>query len=272
MFLRGGIGVLIIAIALVIFFVVRGSIPTAVDGPLNMISDGIVIGKGNKAVPTAALTKDEKPVATVRDKKTSVVSIRMYVDYFCPVCESFESTNRTQLSSWLKSGAITLEIHPIALFDRNSLGTAYATRAANAGACVANYSPDSYWEFTQRIFAKQPAQNTAGLTNAQIVDVIRSSGADNLASIRRCVNSERFKTWVSESTDRAIAGPLPDSSVKSVTEAPVVIVDGQEYPITSADVASADAFTSFVEQTAGSQFDSGSSPSPTPTPTLTPAG
>jgi protein-disulfide isomerase len=268
LFLRGGVVVGIIAIALVIFFVVQGSIPKPVDGPLNMASDGIVIGKGDKVVETPALSSDDKPIPTVRDKKSSVVSIRLYVDYFCPVCKSFETTNKAQLSSWLKSGAITLEIHPIALFDRSSLGSAYSTRAANAAACVANYSPNDYWSFTQGMYAKQPAQNTTGLTNAQIMGVIKAAGVHSLSKVTDCVNTERFKAWVIASTDRALAGPLPDSSTKKVASAPTIIVDGQEYPITSADVSSAAAFTTFVEQTAGSQFDSGTStPTPTPTPT-----
>jgi len=270
-FLQGGIGVVIVAIALVIFFVVQGSVPASAAGPLNMASDGIVIGKDYKAVKTAALTKNEKPIATVRDKKSSVVSVRIYIDYFCPICNEFETANKTQLSSWLKSGAITLEIHPISILDRSSLGTAYSTRAANAGACVANYAPDDYWAFTQEMYVKQPAEDTVGLTNAQIAAVAKTAGVGSLSKVTSCINSEKFKAWVTASTNRALAGPLPDSSVKAVTGTPTVIVDGQEYPITDADVASAADFEAFVEQTAGSQFDSKtpSTATPTPTPTAT---
>jgi protein-disulfide isomerase len=236
-------------------------------GPLNMASDGIVIGKDFKAVPTAALASDEKPVATERAKNSSVVSIRIYLDYFCPVCGAFEKANKAQLTSWLKNGAITLEIHPIAILDRSSLGSAYSSRAANAGACVANYAPDDYWAFTQEMYAKQPAENTVGLSNAQIVAVIRSAGVHNIARITDCVDSNKFKGWVTASTTRALNGPLPDSSAKKVLGTPTVIVDGQEYPITSTDVSSAAAFAAFVEQAAGAQFNAGGS---TPTPTATP--
>jgi protein-disulfide isomerase len=242
-------------------------------GPANMASDGIVIGKDFKAVRTPALTADEQPVATERAKNASVVSIRIYVDYFCPNCRAFENANKAQLTSWLKNGAITLEIHPLALLDRSSLGTAYSSRSANAGACVANYSPDDYWAFTQAMFAKQPAEQTGGLDNAQIIAVIRSAGVHNLSKISDCVNSNKFKNWVAASTGRALTGPLPDSTAKKVLGTPTVIVDGQEYPITTADVTSAAAFAAFVEQAAGAQFDSNGSTSPptaTPTPTSIP--
>jgi protein-disulfide isomerase len=263
-------GALIVIVALIVFTLFSSQGGSG-NGPMNMASDGIVIGKNFKADRTPALASNESPIPTARDKKSSVVSIRIYLDYFCPVCGAFETANRGQLSGWLKSGAITLEIHPISILDRSSLGTEYSSRAANAGACVANYSPDGYWAFTQAMYAKQPKEGTGGLSNEQIISVIRDAGVRNVSKISSCVNIDKFKDWVSASTDRALNGPLPDSSAKKVLGTPTVIVDGQEYPITNADVSSAAAFAAFVEQAAGSQFDSsGSVPSPTPTPTSIP--
>ncbi|HEX3680660.1 MAG TPA: thioredoxin domain-containing protein [Galbitalea sp.] len=269
--LQGGIIVGVLVILGVIALVVTTSITPPAAGPLNMRSDGIIIGKDLKAVRTAAIPENGKPIATVRDKKSNVVSIRIYLDYFCPVCDAFETANKTQLTGWLKSGAVTLEIHPIAILDRSSLGTAYSTRAANAAACVANYAPDDYWAFTQAMYAKQPAENTVGLSNSQILAVIKDAKVHDISQISPCVNNEKFKGWVASATTRALNGPLPDSSAESVAGTPTVIVDGVEYPITDADVGSASAFAAFVEQTAGSQFNAGTStPKPTSTPTPTP--
>ncbi|MDQ1545947.1 MAG: hypothetical protein QOH69_851 [Actinomycetota bacterium] len=269
-FLQGGIALGVVAIAGIIVLVLVNSVTPPAAGPLNMQSDGIIIGKDLKAVPTPAIPAKGKPVATVRDKKSSVVSIRIYLDYFCPVCNAFETANKSQITSWLKNGAATIEIHPISFLDRSSLGTRYSSRAANAGGCVANYAPDDYWAFTEEMYVKQPAEDTAGLSNAQIIAVAKTAKVHNLAQVSSCINDEKFKAWVSAATNRATAGPLPDSSVKTVTGTPTVIVDGVEYPITSDDVSSAAAFAAFVEQTAGAQFDSGqstSTPTPTPTPT-----
>ena len=270
LFLQGGIGLGIIAIAVIVFFSISSSITPPAAGPLNMRSDGIVIGKDLKADRTAAIPANGKPIATVRDKKSSVVSIRIYIDYFCPVCNAFETANKAQLTSWLTKGAVTLEIHPISILDRSSLGTAYSTRAANAAACVANYSPDDFWAFTEAMYAKQPKELTVGLTDAQILAVIKDAKVHNISQITPCVNNQKFKAWVGAATTRALDGPLPDSTAKTVGGTPTVIVDGVEYPITDADVGSASAFAAFVEQTAGAQFDSGTStPTPTPTPTPT---
>jgi protein-disulfide isomerase len=273
--LQGGIGLAIVAIAAVIILVLSSNITRPAAGPLNMQSDGIIIGKDLKAVRTPAIPANGKPVATVRDKKSSVVSIRIYLDYFCPVCNAFETANKTQLTGWLKKGAATLEIHPISLLDRSSLGTQYSTRSANAGACVANYAPDDYWAFTQEMYVKQPTEGTAGLTDAQILAVMAAAKVHDLAAITPCVKKQKFKAWVNDATTRAENGPLPDSSAKSVLGTPTVIVDGVEYPITSSDVGSAAAFAAFVEQTAGAQFNGSaptSKPTTTPTPTPTVAG
>ena len=269
-FLQGGITLGVLAAAGIIALVIVNSIAPPAAGPLNMQSDGIIISKNLKAVPTPAIAAKGKPVATVRDKKSSVVSIRIYLDYFCPVCNAFETANKAQIESWLKNGAATVEIHPITFLDRSSLGTKYSSRAANAAACVANYSPDDFWAFTKEMYIKQPTEGTVGLTNSQINDVVKAAKVHNLSQIYDCVNSEKFKAWVAASTARAEAGPLPDSSIKTVTGTPTIIVDGVEFPITSDDVSNAAAFAAFVEQTAGAQFNSGTStPTPTPSPTAT---
>lgn len=273
--LQGGIGVGILAVAAIIFLVLSSSITRPAAGPLNMQSDGIIIGKDLKAVRTPAIPVNGKPVATVRNKKSSVVSIRIYLDYFCPVCNQFETANKTQLTSWLKKGAATLEIHPIALLDRSSLGTQYSTRAANAAACVANYAPDDYWAFTQEMYVRQPTEGTVGLSDAQILAVMSAAKVHDLSQITPCVKKQRFKAWVGDATTRAENGPLPDSTAKSVLGTPTVIVDGVEYPITTTDVSSASAFAAFVEQTAGAGFNGSapaSTPKPTPSPTPTVAG
>jgi protein-disulfide isomerase len=267
-FLQGGIGIGILAILVVVAIVVVGNIKPPSPGPVNMASDGITIGKDFKAVRTAAIPANGKPTPTVRDKTSSVVTIRIYLDYFCPICNEFETANKTQLSAWMKSGAATLEIHPISFLDRSSLGTQYSTRAANAAGCVATYAPDDFWAWTQEMYVKQPAEGTVGLTNTQIIGVMKTAKVSDIAKITPCVDNETYKGWVADATTRATTGPLPDSNVKTVTGTPTVIVDGQSYSAT--DWTSAADFQAFVLKAAGAGFNSGSTSTPTPAPTTTP--
>ena len=60
-----------------------------------------------------------------------------YIDFMCPVCNQFEQAYGETIQSLVDDGTITLNIHPISILDRESQGTEYSTRAANAMYCVA---------------------------------------------------------------------------------------------------------------------------------------
>jgi protein-disulfide isomerase len=265
--LQGGIilgGLLVVAIVAVTIW---SQIPTARTGPVNMLSDGIKIGEGFVAVSTPGIPPGEDPVPFEPDENSQVIDIRIYVDYQCPACRAFEETNHAQLSTWVDSGAATLEVHPIALFDRHSLGTKYSTRAANAAACVANYSPDSFFDFNSLMFANQPAEGTEGLTDEQLVVLAKRANVISGGLIEDCITGQNYKAWVNAATARALAGPLPNSTVKRVEGTPTVIVNGVQY---TGPLGDAEAFATFASTAAGNAFMQKSA-TETPTPTPTPA-
>ena len=245
------------------------SIRPAGPGPLNMRSDGILIGEKFVATRTPSIQPGQTPIPTVRDKSSDVISIQLYVDYFCPLCKAFEEANGDQISTWVNTGAATLEVHPITLLDRLSQGSKYSSRAANAAACVANFSPDTYFNFHTALFANQPKEDTSGLSNDELTTLAIKAKSKNTTSIRSCIDDQTFKTWVADAKDRALTGPIPNSNVDSVTGTPTVIVNGLAYTGLPNDAA---AFSAFVVQAAGAKFNENSTPTPTPTPSEAPAG
>src|SRR4051812_27313753 len=68
-------------LAVVTLVLVR-SHQNASPGPQNMLSDGIKIGEGLRAVPTAALKVDQTPTPSTTNA-AGVVDIQLYVDYLC---------------------------------------------------------------------------------------------------------------------------------------------------------------------------------------------
>jgi protein-disulfide isomerase len=262
--LISSLAVVLVAIVVGITLVITSTIRPAGPGPENMASDGIVIGPDFVATSTPALAAGESPVATVTDPASGVVDIRMYVDYLCPFCGQFEATNNEQIGEWLQSGAATVEIHPISVLDRASLGTKYSTRAANAAACVANYSPDQFWDFSGLLFENQPEENSEGLDNAALKDLATQAAVTDQGSIDSCIDDTQFRGWVADSTSRALEGPLPGTEEPNVKGTPTVLVNGQKY---SGSLDDPDAFSAFVVQVAGEAYDDS-----TATPTPTPAG
>ncbi len=252
--------VLILAIvASVLISVAR---PTA-RGPLNMISDGIKIGAGFKAEPTVALQPGERPVAAKKNP-ASVLDIKLYVDYLCQECGTFQQKNGAQLRAWVKSGAATVEIHPIAVLTTKSVSSQYSLRAANAAACVAEFAPNQFFDFNAAMFARQPKEGSPGLSDDQILARAASAKAVHLTDIKKCIGDQRFKAWVQSATTRALNGPLPGADIPAVAVTPTILVDGAQYKYTPKfDPAE---FAQFVVQVAGDSFTENPTPTPTPSP------
>jgi protein-disulfide isomerase len=263
---RGGIGIGLLAIVAIIAVVIVGAARPGGAGPQNMASDGILLtGNGTTvtAVSTPALAAGASPVATKPESSSNAVNIVTYIDYLCPFCGEFEATNATQITNWVTAGNATLEVHPISILDSSSKGTKYSTRSANAAACVANYDPNNYLAVNTALFANQPKENTAGLTNAELTSLVKDAGATD-PKIASCITNGEFSGWVAASTTRALSGPLPNSNIPKVNGTPTVIVNGIAY---TGSLTDAKAFQTFVEQQAAAGASGGSTSTPTPAPT-----
>lgn len=262
--LQGGIIVASVAIVAVIAVVIINSIRPPTPGPLNMLSDGIKIGESYKAERTPSLQPGATPVANDRDPASEVIDIQIYLDYLCPICGQFEDVNGPLIDQLVADGAATIEYHPLAILTSKSAGTQYSLRAANAAACVGNYDPDSYYDYNDALFSKQPEEGTAGLTNKQLAGLAKKIDAASLTSIERCIDDVRFKSWVQDATNRALNGPIPGADVTSITGTPTVIVNGAKFSYTFP--FDADEFSAFLVQAAGQSFNETSTSTPTPTP------
>ncbi|HEY0248105.1 MAG TPA: thioredoxin domain-containing protein [Gryllotalpicola sp.] len=260
--LRTSITVGIIAAVAIVAVVIVTSIRPPHAGPANMASDGVLIGSGLTAELSPARPADAKPTPHPVDTTGQVVNIVTYVDYLCQYCGQFERTNDEQLGKLVSSGAATLEIHPLAYYsNRSAQGTQYSLRAANAAACVANYSPDHFFDFNRLLFAHEPKETSAGLTDAQIADYARQADAAPIGSITRCIKNRTYGDWTQGALTRATTGPLPNSDVKKVgaDNLPLVLVDGQHY---TGSLDDPEDFRAFIQQAQGEQY---STPQPTPT-------
>lgn len=267
--IQGGIIVAVLAIAALIGTLIFQSVRPAGPGPQNMASDGILLtageGGGIVAVETPALAAGEEPTPTEPDESGEVANIVVYLDYLCPFCGQFEATNSESIRTMVEEGAATLEVHPIAILTNKSSGTQYSLRAANAAACVAENSPDSFFDFNALMFANQPEEGTSGLTNDEIKAIAEQAGASDLSTIERCIDDVQFKSWVQEATNRALSQPVPNSELPAITGTPTVLVNGQQY---GGSLEDPQEFQAFVVQATSATFnDSDSTPTPTPTPT-----
>ena len=232
------------------------------SGPANMLSDGITIGAGLVAAQTPGLEPDGEPVATELAEGSDVIQVRLYVDYHCAECKTFIDTNAEQMAQWMESGGATVEVHPIALQDRISVGSKYSSRAANAAACVANFSPDTFYAVNTALFADQPKEGDDGLSDDELVELVEKAGVVSPASIDSCIRDQTYKSWVNAATSRAVAGPIPNSGMERVAKTPTIIINGMQYTGPLDDAA---AFAKFASTVAGNAYaDVQATPTPEP--------
>ncbi|MFD1714554.1 DsbA family protein [Amnibacterium flavum] len=262
--LIGGIGAVVIAAVVVVALILTTNIRPAGPGPANMASDGIKIGTGLVAETTPALPAGAEPTEPSANP-ANVVDIRIWVDYFCPVCGAFEAANNEQIRGWVEDGSATIDIHPIAILDNRSMGTKYSTRSANAAACVANTSPDKYFDFSQILFENQPEEQTVGLDDETLISLTEQAGVTGASTIAKCIEDQTYAKWVSDSTTRALTGPLPGTDVPKVEGTPTVIVNGVQY---KGAVDDPEEFAAFV-LAQSSTPEASSTPTPTPSPAAT---
>lgn len=232
--LQGGIGLAIAAIVVVIILVItsmNSGSTTRVSsdaGPKNMITDGIQFqGVDGKVEPVATAgvgaSATPSPVATTNsDGAAKVVT---YIDWACPVCKQFEASYSKDILSRVASGKATLEIHPVSILDRNYQNSRYASRAANAAACVANYDPDNFLSVQTEFYDNQPAEGSSGLSDTQIKKLVRDGGVSD-ASVASCIDDEQFGGWVTAETNRVLADKSLVNPAQGGFGTPTVFVNG----------------------------------------------
>lgn len=166
------------------------------------------------------------PQSTIVNEETGAISfgtgedeIDTYVDFMCPVCGQFEDAYGEQLQAAAADDQITLNIHPISILDRASQNTQFSTRAANSMYCVAVDAPDATLDYFNLLFANQPEESTAGLSDEQLIALAGEAGADGAAE---CITDGTYSRFVANRTENT----PPDPSTGRVGT-PTVTINGE---------------------------------------------
>lgn len=246
----GGIVIAALAVVVVVVMVIVNGIRPAAPGPENMAADGIVVGQGLEAERTDPIPVDGEMVPT--EQTDDILQIVIYQDYMCGHCGTFEQTNGETIRALVEQGLATVEYHPVSFLDNSSLGSKYSTRAANAAACVAEHSPDSFFEWNTLMFANQPDQMTTGLEDEQMIELAGQAGVDTEGEFTDCVRSVHFEDWVRDVVDRLYAEPVPytyeGGEEVQALQTPTVLVNGRHYQGPNEDAA---VFQGFIQSVQG---------------------
>jgi protein-disulfide isomerase len=118
------------------------------------------------------------------------VSVDLYEDFRCPVCDDFESTNFTNIEKQLEAGTIKVRYHMLNLLDNSNNPGNYSIMSANTALAVATVAPSKFMDYHYSLFQKQPPEGQQGWSQSQL---------SNLAS-RLGVSGSAFDTLVNDKT------------------------------------------------------------------------
>jgi protein-disulfide isomerase len=235
---------------------------------VNVIGIGV---QANRAKIQGDLTATNASVGNgVVVGKPGAVTVDVFEDFQCPICEQFEQTTHTDIAAKIKAGTIQARYHPMAFLDSASSGNRYSSRAANAALCASDINVDTFVKYHDILYGKdssgkqvQPAEGSNGRTNADLMSYARQAGISgaNLTTFQSCVSGELHKALVQAITD--------NSSQRGVSGTPTVMVNGKK--LGTVDKASLDAAVAAVAAAATASSTSSPSSSPASSPTSTPS-
>jgi len=177
---------------------------------------GVVVWQSQKTTssnsPAGAIDKGHGiPVSD------GAVQVDLYLDMLCPICKNYETTVGPTLDQLVKDKKIKLVYRPIAILNASTHPDGYSTRAGSATGCAADYG--KFNEFVKAMYAKQPAEGSAGLTDDEIIQIGADVGLID-PGFAQCVRDQKYANWMTGNTDAAAA--------KNINGTPTVLVDGKK--------------------------------------------
>ncbi|HEV2888217.1 MAG TPA: MauE/DoxX family redox-associated membrane protein [Jatrophihabitans sp.] len=221
------------------------------------------------AIPANADTANATSATGIRvGNQQAPVLVDLYEDFQCPTCNALEQSGlATDLAAKLKATTIRVNYHVMSFLDSLSNGNKYSSRAANAGYCAADQSPEAFQKFHDILYGKnaggqnnQPAENSNGRPDSQLIAWGKEAGITS-AGFSTCVASNEHKDLV--------AGVTEAASKRGVNGTPTVFVDGARVG-GSGDSAVTVAQIDAAIASALAKAKSTAAPSPTAIPSATP--
>ena len=157
--------------------------------------------------------------AMVIGQASAPVTVSVYSDFLCPFCGTFEATNGAMLQKYVTEGKIKVAFYPLTFLDRLSQGTQYSTRTANDFVAVAQDAPATALAFSAALFANQPTEGKAGLTDSQIIDLAIKAGVPQ--TVTDTFKDQTYVPWTQQITQEAFgANPIsgtPTAKINGTT-------------------------------------------------------
>lgn len=182
----------------------------------------------NYGASTNSVSTVSNGVVNVTSGGTPPVTIDIYQDAMCPICQDFEHQFGQQIAQAVDQGKLGVHYHALTFLNSSSFSKDYSTRAAAAMLCVAEdkSAPKGlFLKYLTHLYADntKPAENgSSDLSNQQLADLAKGDGAS--AAATTCV-STGANVAPAEAGDKS--GEADLAKLPGGVGTPRVIKDGQ---------------------------------------------
>ncbi len=178
-----GLLVIVIVVAVALYFLVQPPVPTSGE------------------LPTAS--SDTPPFPAELDRhgvsvgpEDAEVVVREFADYQCPACARFAEASKRLREEYADSGKVRFVFFDLPLRQHNN-----AVPASLAARCAGDQ--DSYWAMHDRLFDEQSSWETSESAKAQFADYAEDIGLD-MRRFNNCMSSELHREDIERSRQVAV--------------------------------------------------------------------
>ncbi|HEY2203260.1 MAG TPA: thioredoxin domain-containing protein [Pseudonocardia sp.] len=159
--------------------------------------------------------------------KAAPTTVDIYEDFLCPICGNFEARDGGAITKAINDGKIQVRYHPVAILNRATNPPGYSLRAGNAAVCSADAG--FFAAYHTKLFAEQPSEGSAGLTDQELIAKGQEVGAP--ATFAQCVTSGKHAKAISAETQRAGKDTSLRAEGSKSFGTPTVVVNGKRADI-----------------------------------------
>lgn len=127
---------------------------------------------------------------------TAEVTVHLYEDMRCPVCEEFETTGGGQE---LQNAVLRREVkaeYTLASFLDDRLGGSGSKKAANA--LRAALAADRFAEYHEVLYANQPEEEDDGFTDARLLELAEQVDGLRTPAFESAVKTMKYRSFVTD--------------------------------------------------------------------------
>jgi protein-disulfide isomerase len=215
-----------IAIAALVLLTMIGGIVVAANLGLSALrANDTTQDKAGTGAPTTSTELVLPPDVTVDQAyiefgpASGVPVVDVYADFLCPYGRLFAAANDADVRELAESGRATIRIHPRPMLDDYSEPAGYSGRSANAALAVYAEDPDLYWDMADALYANQPGEGGAGLTDEELIELAHSVGAGQDVDV--VITEGRYIPWLEQVVE-------PEAQSKDIGT-PTVYIDGTAF-------------------------------------------